>query len=209
MRPGFSLEIYGPQQNDNLLRETVRKIFDPELFPVDLGNVGADIRFEAIQEGHYNILSANVETLYVNHPCPILSYRVRYKGHSMVYLTDHEPYHHHIHPLPAELSHFENDADGLKTRLMNFLSDAEVVIVDGQYTEKEYPRHKMWGHSSIPDAIACMHEAGVKHMVIHHHDPNHYDKAMMRIEREALIRAKDEAPGLKIQFAKELSTIHL
>jgi ribonuclease BN (tRNA processing enzyme) len=53
-----------------------------------------------------------------------------------------------------------------------FFKDADLLIHDGQYTQKEYDSGKRgWGHSPIEYVIAAAGRANVKRLAICHHDP--------------------------------------
>ena len=44
--------------------------------------------------------------------------------------------------------------------------------------QQEYKKRLGWGHSSMEDAIKFASLAGVKHLLLAHHDPNHTDKQL-------------------------------
>jgi ribonuclease BN (tRNA processing enzyme) len=63
------------------------------------------------------------------------------------------------------------------------------LIHDAQYTEEEYvtgpiPRQG-WGHSTPKMAITIAQAAGVKKLVLFHHDPEHDDDTLAEIEKKA------------------------
>jgi ribonuclease BN (tRNA processing enzyme) len=62
---------------------------------------------------------------------------------------------------------------------------ASLLIHDGQYTDVEYPAHRGWGHSSVPDALAFGRRCGVQRLLLFHHDPWHDDAFLRSLEREA------------------------
>jgi ribonuclease BN (tRNA processing enzyme) len=57
--------------------------------------------------------------------------------------------------------------------------------VDAQYTPEEMPGHNGWGHSSWRQAIESGIAAGVKRIVLYHHDPYHNDGDIEQILSEA------------------------
>ena len=78
-----------------------------------------------------------------------------------------------------------------KSDVVRFLSDADVVIHEAQYTCDEYPQKVRWGHSSVSNACALMKMAGVKRWIITHHDPMHDDvflESKLNITRQILER---------------------
>jgi ribonuclease BN (tRNA processing enzyme) len=56
-------------------------------------------------------------------------------------------------------------------------------VHDTQYTAKEYNASKIgWGHSSYEHAINAAHSAGVRRLVLFHHDPNRTDAELQELE---------------------------
>ena len=49
------------------------------------------------------------------------------------------------------------------------------MIHDAQHTTDEYGAKRHWGHSTIDYAIHVAREAGVRQLVLFHHDPSHRD----------------------------------
>ncbi len=101
----------------------------------------------------------------------VLHYRIEYGGRSYVFATD-----------------VEGTEDGEDT-LSEFAAGADLLAHDAQYTDDEYytgpPPHKGWGHSTWRMACATARRAKVKRLAIIHHDPEHDDKALRAIAREA------------------------
>ena len=77
----------------------------------------------------------------------------------MVYATDHE--------------HGDVEADG---RLLHAALAADVLFYDAQFTPEEYPSHRGWGHGTWAEAVEVAKFAGVKQLVLFHHDPGHDDE---------------------------------
>jgi len=98
-------------------------------------------------------------------------YKTSWAGKSIVYASDTESY------------------IGGDTRLIEFARGADLLIHDAQYTNEEYvtgPVPKQgWGHSTPEMAIAIAQAAGVKKLVLFHHDPMHDDNTLAEIERKA------------------------
>jgi ribonuclease BN (tRNA processing enzyme) len=62
---------------------------------------------------------------------------------------------------------------------------AGVLVIDSQYTPEEYETHRGWGHSTWLEGIQVARAAGVKKLVLFHHDPAHSDEALEAIQKEA------------------------
>jgi len=88
------------------------------------------------------------------------------------------------------------------------MTDADVVLHDAQYTQKEYIRgRKGWGHTSMEWAINAAARARVKKLVLIHHDPERTDDQLDELERtyQAAVASRSPAgrPVVEIIFARE------
>ena len=61
---------------------------------------------------------------------------------------------------------------------IDLAANADILLHDAQYSSDEYKERKGWGHSSIEDAISFASTAGVKKLLLAHHDPSHTDKIL-------------------------------
>ncbi len=94
--------------------------------------------------------------------------RIEYGGRSLVYATDVED------PLAGD------------RRLIGFARGADVLIHDAQYTQQDYATSKRgFGHSTPQMAAAVARAAGVKQLVLFHHDPAYDDALLERVLGEA------------------------
>src|SRR5256714_13534119 len=62
------------------------------------------------------------------------------------------------------------------------------------YTPEELEEHRGWGHSTFEEAVALAGEAGVKRLVLFHHEPEHGDEAIDALVAAA--RRQARAKGL-------------
>jgi ribonuclease BN (tRNA processing enzyme) len=65
---------------------------------------------------------------------------------------------------------------------------ADLLIHEGQYTAEELISHRGWGHSSWEQAVEVAQRAGVKKLIITHHDPDHDDGFLREIEKRCQAR---------------------
>ena len=68
-------------------------------------------------------------------------------------------------------------------RVVELSRGADVLVHDAQYTAEELRTHRGWGHSSFDQAMQVAEMAGVKHLVMTHHDPEHDDEFLARMEK--------------------------
>jgi phosphoribosyl 1,2-cyclic phosphodiesterase len=102
------------------------------------------------------------------HPGGATGYRIQSSSGCIVYASDHE--------------HGDQASDATLTR---FAAGADILIYDAQYTPEEYLNKRGWGHSTFQAGIRIAKEAGVRQLVLFHHDPGHEDEAMDQIVERA------------------------
>ena len=69
----------------------------------------------------------------------------------------------------------DHELAAINTKLINFLTNADVLIHEAQYSNEEYINKIGWGHSSLSNACALIKLAQPKQWIITHHDPMHDD----------------------------------
>src|SRR5213078_5222883 len=132
---------------------------------------------------------------------------------SIAYMPDNEPYE----PLKMQLA-TQNGIDGNAARnfaeterakMVEFLQDCEVAILDAQYTDEEYKRHVGWGHSSLTSVVSLALDANVKRVLLFHHDPSHDDDMIDRILEQARELVSKSGKAMVIEEAREGAEIVL
>ena len=135
-----------------------------EYFPVQLCDMGAAFEFLLSDATVHPFPKAVVSARKHRHPGSAYSYRIARGGKSIVVCTDIE-HGEHLDPATVE-----------------FCRDADLLLHDAQFTAEELSSHRGWGHSSYEQAVECAKLAGVKKLVLTHHDPNHDDTFLTEIE---------------------------
>jgi CheY-like chemotaxis protein/phosphoribosyl 1,2-cyclic phosphodiesterase len=176
---GNEWDIYAPGGMGQALESTLAGQMQYTYFPVSLEQLGATIRYHDLSEGTFEIGPARVTAQYLNHPALTLGYRLEVGGSTLVYATDHEPHE----GCPAS----ERGTDGLlpvhgeDRRHVELLAGADLVIHDSQYTDREYPIKKGWGHTTVEWSVDYALAARAKCLVIYHHDPLRDDDSLDRV----------------------------
>jgi len=175
---GNRFHLYGGNNVTRTLEETLAGQMDYPSFPVHLTEMGAKMTFGDLYEGQSLELDAgDGETFKVttgrgNHPNGVWAYRFEHRGHSAVYATDTEHY------------------SVVDPRLVKLAKGVDTLIYDAMYTPEEYAgtagtggSKVGWGHSTIDEAAKLAKAAGVKQLVLFHHDPGQSDAAVREKER--------------------------
>jgi len=167
---GNRFNIYGPDQAESSLAETIAHQLKPAYFPVSLSQMQAEILFHSLTAEQELELtpSITVKTMPNHHPGGGLSYRFDSAGLSCCYLTDMEY-------TPANLA-----------VIKNFIQDASLLIFDSTFTDEEYQnQYTGYGHSTWQEGIRLARAANVKELVLFHHASFRTDAELNLIKSEA------------------------
>ncbi len=186
--PGNVIHLYGGNNVSRTLEETLAGQMDHPSFPVHLTEMGAKMHFHSVSDIGPPVdvdsgdgSHAQISAARGNHPNGVWAYRVDHGGRSVVYATDTEHY------------------AVVDPKLAKLAKGADVLIYDSQYTPEEYAgtnggMSKLgWGHSTFEEAVKLAKHAGVKRLVLYHHDPMQSDAAVAEKER----RAKELFPNVE------------
>jgi ribonuclease BN (tRNA processing enzyme) len=115
---------------------------------------------------------------------------------TLVFLTDNE--------LREDAWEGRSPADYIK-----FCRDADILIHDSQYTPEEISQRRDWGHSDYKSVFEMAHEAGVKRLILFHHDPPRKDPEVKEIEVLCKDLASKKNSDMVIEAAQENSELDL
>jgi CheY-like chemotaxis protein/phosphoribosyl 1,2-cyclic phosphodiesterase len=183
--PGNRITVCGPKGANSSLPEVLSGQMEFTYFPVELEQLGAEMKYRDLTEGVHDFDGVRVTAQFLNHPAVTLGYRIEADGVSVLYLCDHEPYWEPLWRSDAEKGLLESILHPCDRRHAEFMNNADVVIHDAQYTPEEYPAKKNWGHSTYSYVVELAAAAGVKQLALIHHDPTHNDEKVLEIERLA------------------------
>lgn len=163
------------------LEERLRYQMAPRFFPVSLDVMAAQKNYFHL-DGPVDLFDGRirVEALKLDHPGEAYAYRIEADGHSFVMATDGE---------------YRELVGGYWERYVEFYRGVDVLVFDAQYTLREALVEKQnWGHSSAMIGIDLAAEAGVKRIVMVHHEPSYPDEKI-RLIFDDTMRYLDRQPS--------------
>jgi phosphoribosyl 1,2-cyclic phosphodiesterase/CheY-like chemotaxis protein len=199
--PGNKWDIYAPRGVRQSLEQTLAGQMQSTYFPVDLEELGAEIRFHELVEGDLEIEEVQVLTRYLNHPALTLGYRLVADGATLVYASDHEPH-------AQELAAGTGVVAGEDLHHAEFLANADLVIHDAQYTPAEFSGKVGWGHSTGEYAALLSALKGARRLAMIHHDPKRTDDEIDAIA-QAVRDSLGPGPALEVFGAAEGASLEL
>jgi ribonuclease BN (tRNA processing enzyme) len=163
--PGASVSIHGGHDN---LAERFSNQHHPHNFPITFDILAADIKFNQLKPGETNtIVGFDVSTIQVAHPGDSYAYRIERDDATVVYATD--------------ASYNDLTPEAMKS-YHDFYSDADVFIFDAFFDDLiDSFQNSDWGHSSAFIGIDIALNAGIKKLLLFHHDHLSADDRLERL----------------------------
>lgn len=138
-----------------------------QLFPVLWQNFSKNFTFHLLEEGKpYQIDDVTVRCVKMSHPGSSYSYSFEQNGKKFVYATD-------VELMDLEASN--------KEAVDAVFKNADVVVLDTQYTMEEAHAKEKWGHSAFCYAIDFALSMNIKKVYLFHHEPMYDDKKINSI----------------------------
>ena len=188
------INMFGGVNYGETLEQELAKLLFTKSFPLDLGDIAADLNIFDLNETNYIILKSGEEpkairvndlqegdytdddviiTCYKSYAHPqngVFVYKISYKNKSLVYATDKESY------------------PGGDKKLVKFAKNCDLLIHDAQYSTEDYlsiyvPKQG-FGHSTFEMASECKKQIGAKKLVFFHFDPTYNDEKLNSLAEE-------------------------
>jgi phosphoribosyl 1,2-cyclic phosphodiesterase len=219
-KPAFigtsTLNLFGAKSLNVNFAETLSQSMFTPFFPVDLGEMAAQLNIRNFKETEMLLLYPNktepeIRNIYKNEePVPdnvaritcfksyahpkdgVLVFRVEWKGKSVVYASDKESY------------------IGGDSRLATFARNADILIHDTQYVLDDYSSpitpKQGYGHSTPEMAVDAAKAANAKKLIMFHYDPSYDDELIAQTEsntRKLFPQTYAAYEGLEINLLEE------
>lgn len=173
--PGNQIYIYGVHDMNMALRRQQEFIS----FPVSLDYMQATLAFQQIEPGEVlNFGDVRIRTIKNQHPGDAYGFRFEKGNKVFVYASDS------AYPDGTDLHPY-----------LNFFTDADVLIFDAQFTQRESDEKEDWGHSSSFFGLEMAQEANVKQLVLFHYDPTYSDRELEEILDRTLKFQQNQYPN--------------
>jgi phosphoribosyl 1,2-cyclic phosphodiesterase len=186
------LRILGCEGSRKSLVTALTGQMESNYFPVPFSKLPSNIEIEELRDFNFEIGTLLVRAQRANHPGVTVGYRLFSPDGIVCFFPDVEPC-----------------ADGADAEMIDFIRDADVLILDSQYDRAEYKQHIGWGHGCVDESVALALKAGVKKLVLFHHDPNHDDKKIDAFVKHARNLVAKKKGKLKVEAAREGMMIQL
>ena len=191
--PNTIFDIYSAKENtEELLREQMKHPY----YPVGFDSLTKNMTFHNVKQGQaFKVDSFKVNCCNMSHPGISTCYAFEKDGKKVVYATDVE----------LKTKDFASNPECAAV-----FKDADIIILDSQYTVEEAYRKANWGHSAFCYAVDFAVHWNIKKIYLFHHEPTYDDKKLDSILNSARWYANYiNHSSIQIELAKEGTEINL
>lgn len=186
--PGNKIHFYSPLPD---LEERLQYQTDFRFFPMPFEQTGSTKFFHYMEISSPVELPGNirVDSHTLKHPGGSTAYRFRQNGRTFIFATDAEF-------TGDDLLHGEGNQE--------FFDQADLLVLDAQYTLDESFAKFDWGHTSYTMAVNCGTRWNIKNLVLTHHEPAYPDAKIYINYLDSIQHRKELKQELpKIHLARE------
>ncbi len=186
---------------------------ETSFFPISLRDVPSAISIDELKDMEFSIGKVKVVARFLNHPGICVGYRLTTSNGSIAFLPDNEPYDvlklNQAGPDKASFAEARAYAGDARAKLVEFLQQTDILIIDAQYTDEEYAQKVGWGHGSLSSVVSLAVDARVRKLFLFHHDPNHDDRKIDEMVEAARTLVLESGQPVEVEAAREGAEVWL
>ena len=185
--PGNTVTIRGADHEAGSTEELLDGQMRGAYFPVPLAAMGADLQFHKT-ESQFRLGSIDVRTTPLPHPGGSLGFRLSAGNSTFVLATDSE--FDQVALNPDAIARDHHAAREYPPHLLGLLADADLLVIDCQYTDAQYAAKRGWGHNSVAAVVDLCRQVKPGMVALTHHDPESDDEAVAALVADAADRLR-------------------
>ena len=188
----WRLRIFGYEGARKSLVAALTGQMESTYFPVPFSRLPGNINIQELDKYDFNLGKFQISALRANHPGVCVGYRLITPEGKIAFFPDTEP-----------------RQGGDDREMIEFVRGVDVLILDSQYDSAEYQSHTGWGHGCVADSVRLALQAQVKRLVLFHHDPDHADRKVDALLKQARELVAQAGSKLKVEAAREGHSLKL
>lgn len=187
-------EVYMPPQDGIGCKEILQGHLSNTFFPVSIDMLESELDCITFEKEKLNFADYTVEFMWANHTVPTAIFKFNIEESVIVFAPDNE--------LPVSV---DSENKAFVDEFRAFVKGANVLIHDAQFTKEQHMERLGWGHSNWETVIELTKDLGIKRLCLSHHDPDHSDDTLDRINSKiASIKGTSYVEATVIQEGQEI-----
>lgn len=155
--------IFTCSRDGRPLDEQVFGIFAPPYWPVRMASISFA---ECVTiSGPFEVAGLTITPFSSFHPDNTFAFHITDGEKRVVYMLDNEVTQPYV-PNP----------------LLEYCTNADLVVFDAAYTLEDYPKKRGWGHSTVQDGIRLAEQSGCKCIVFAHYGQEYSDEELDELQ---------------------------
>ncbi len=184
-RGGTRVRVGAVRRSSLSAREILPRMLAQPFWPVQLEDLEAAFEFidwpAESSLAPYRFGTLAIRWCSLCHPGGCTAYRIDAPatGKSLVFATD------------FEWGKSTADEKSLLLQLCREPEPPSLLVLDGQFTRRQYPQFTGWGHSTWEDDVEIARAARARLLLVTHHHPQNPDRLLETIEAELTLAMQD------------------
>lgn len=177
-RADAEVDLYLPAALGDALG-VLRHVMAPPYFPIGPEQLRGRWSFGSLVEGWHDLAGFSVLAAEIPHGGgTTYGYRVTDGTGTVTFIPDHQP---------TMLGWGPDGLGEYHDPVRRLAGGAQVLIHDGQYSQRELPRVAQFGHSAARYGAELARRCAAERLLFVHHDPNRSDVLVEALEAEASV----------------------
>ena len=156
-------KIYTISRDTRPLKSQIFGAFVPPYWPVSMTDDAFVECIEIFTNTPFNIGPFTITPFHAQHLDKTVSFHITDGEKSVVYLLDSE---------------LDLMTDKHYHELVNYCTDADLVVFDAAYTMEDYKTKRHWGHSTVEDGVRLAIKCNCERMLFSHFAPDYIDSEL-------------------------------
>jgi len=183
--PSVNLNLYSPSV---AMETALHGQMTSPYFPVHMEAMNSKKKFKNLSDP-VELSGLKITFRKMNHPGNSWSYKVDDGKHRFIYATDNEL---------SAADFVKNDENS------SFFLNADLIVIDSQYTLGEAIEKYHWGHNAFSMAVDFAANWNIRHMVLYHHDPTYDDQKLFNnLQSAKWYTERINIKGIELSLAME------
>lgn len=198
--PDNTFTIWGERRESTGVEQLLSGQMTGDYFPIELSAMQAKLNFETV-DGPFEVGPMKIRPFPLPHPGGSLGYRVEAGDSVFVLATDSEFDQIAINRDEITANHLAKRQ--FPDDLLEFLSGANLIVIDTQYTDAVYQQRVGWGHNSIATVVDLCTQVKPDMVALFHHDPQSTDQMVSKMSDDAARRLQRGGSNTLVFSARE------